>query len=65
MEDDFCLLGSDEEQDGDADEDRPDGGEPQAELQNVNFLHRSFLPNQIYPKKKRVNRDRFFLHLKY
>ena len=24
------------------------------------FLHRSFLSNQIYPKKKRVNRDRFF-----
>ena len=30
------------------------------ELQNVNFLNRSFLSNQIYPKKKRVNRDRVF-----
>ena len=29
MEDDFCLLGSDEDQDGVADEDRPGGGEPQ------------------------------------
>ena len=30
-----------------------------SELQNVIFLHRSFLSNQIYPKKKRVNCDRF------
>ena len=31
------------------------------ELQNVKkILHRSFLSNQIYPKKKRVNRDKFF-----
>ena len=29
-------------------------------LQNVIFLHRSFLSNQTYPKKKRVNRDKFF-----
>ena len=32
----------------------------QAELQNVNFLHRSFLSILIYPKKKRANRDKFF-----
>ena len=32
----------------------------QAELQNVIFFRRSFLSNQIFPKKKRVNRDRFF-----
>ena len=31
----------------------------QAELQNVNFLHRSFLSILIYPKKKRANRDKF------